>query len=176
MSNLSVRLRSGDPDAYEEFHQLFSGRLHRFISRMVGHQDAEDLVQEVFLRVLRSIRKYAETDRFEAWVYTIASNLCLDVYRRRRPTVTAPDLAASERYDPEWQAVRSEQLQALLLELRALPFEQRQVFLLREEAGLSFKEIARLLNAPLGTVLARMKYAMDRLRARFFRREVVHAV
>jgi len=176
MTDLPRRLQAGEPEAFQEFHRRYSGRLHRFIARLVGEQDAEDLVQDVMVRVLKAIRSYREADRFDAWVYRIANNLCLDTYRRHRPRASLPALAASDRFDPQWSIDRRERLEALLAEIRQLPFEQKQVFLLREEAGLSFKEISRMLDAPLGTVLARMKYAMDRLRARLFRPEVAHAL
>lgn len=166
MESLAVRLKRGEPGAFEDMHRAYSGRIHRFVERLVGPRDAEDLTQEVFLRVLRAIPQYRESERFEAWLYTIANNLCLDAYRRRRPVVTLSDQAESPCASPESQAIRREQLQDLLEELRRLPLEQRQVFLLREEAGLSFKEISAMMEAPLGTVLTRMKYAMDRLRAR----------
>lgn len=175
MDPLAQRVQRGDPGAFDELHRAYSGRIHRFIERMVGPRDAEDLTQEVFLRVIKGLRRYREAERFEAWIFTIVNNLCLDAYRRRKPVAEAPELPAPRRFEPDRSAERRERLEALLAELRCLPFEQRQVFLLREEAGLSFKEVSETLNAPLGTVLARMKYAMDRLRSRLSR-EVNRAV
>lgn len=174
MPDLPERLRRGDPAAFDDFHRRFSGRIHRFVQRLVGRTDAEDLTQEVLLRVLASIRSYRGSDRFEAWLYTIAHNVCVDRLRRR--PVAPLHGAEPEEETPDMTAVREERLQALLEEVRALPFEQRRVFLLRLEAGLTFREIAVLLEEPLGTVLARMKYATDRLRARLRARGVSHVV
>jgi len=177
MEDLPRRLKRGDPAAFDEFHRAYSGRLLRFVTRLVGLRDAEDLAQEVYVRVLRSLPAYREEQRFESWLFTIANHLCVDAHRRRRATVEPLGVEAPRRYEPDWAAARREQFEAVLAELRGLPFEQRQVFILREDAGLSFKEIARTLDEPLGTVLARMKYAMDRLRARLSPREVKeHAV
>jgi RNA polymerase sigma-70 factor (ECF subfamily) len=168
MEDLPRLLQKGEPAAFDEFHRRYSGRLLRFVERLCGPRDAEDIAQEVYLRLLRSLPAYREEQRFEAWLFTIANRLCVDAHRRRRPTVqaAAAALAAPARFEPDRAADRRERFEALLAELRRLPFEQRQVFLLREEGGLPFQEIARMLDAPLGTVLARMKYAMDRLRAR----------
>lgn len=167
MDDLPRRLKAGEPAAFEEFHRRYSGRLLRFVERLCGPRDAEDIAQDVYVRVLRSLPAYREEQRFEAWLFTIANRLCVDAHRRRRRTVDAVDaLPAPPRFEPDRAADRRERFEALLAEVRKLPFEQRQVFLLREEAGLSFQEIAKTLQAPLGTVLARMKYAMDRLRAR----------
>ena len=137
MEDLVKGLQAGDTGSFERFVQQYGDRLHRFIRRLVGPRWMEDVTQEVFLRIHRSIGTYRPGGSFNAWVYTLANNLCIDFLRRQRraernlqePVNVAPTsgdvLAASEMRD------------AILRAVEQLPVEQRQVFLLREEAGLT---------------------------------------
>lgn len=153
-------LRAGEPKAYERLVSEFGGRLRRFAARMAGPEVADDVAQEVFLRVYRSIRTFDPSGSLPAWVFTIANNLCVDHLRRRRPGRRLPSPAS----DPSEEAEGREAREALIRAVDALPEEQKRVFHLREEAGLTFREIAGLLGCPLGTALGRMHAAMAGLR------------
>jgi RNA polymerase sigma-70 factor (ECF subfamily) len=163
MTDLVRGLQAGDARAYERLVRDYGDRIYRFVRRMVGDRLADDLTQEVFVRVHRSIATYEPGGSFESWLFTIANNLCVDALRRRRDERGRPDLLepAVRVADPlEERELHS----ALLRAVAELPEEQRQVFLLREEAGLPFKEIARLTECPINTALGRMHYAMEHLR------------
>jgi RNA polymerase sigma-70 factor (ECF subfamily) len=172
MSDLVEGLKAGRPEAFERLVRELGDRIFRFVKRLVGPQWADDVTQEVLIRVFRSIGTYQPTGRFESWIFTIANNLCIDHARKRRPepalTEADEDLQA-ERFASgaptplEDLEVREERA-ALLKAVERLPLEQRQVFLLREEGGLSFREIADALSCPLNTALGRMHYAMENLR------------
>jgi RNA polymerase sigma-70 factor (ECF subfamily) len=102
------------------------------------------------------------------WLYTIARNACVDGARRERSRATEPlehEPAASSSSDPERAAASAELRPVLESAIAALPEAQREVFLLREMAGIPFHEIARLTNAPEPTVKSRMRYALEALRA-----------
>lgn len=172
MEDLVRGLKEGRPGTFERLVRDYGDRIYRFARRMVGPAGAEDVVQEVFLRVHRSIRAYRPGGRFESWLFTIANNICIDVARRRRPEVRMDDpreFAPWERFPsrssgPVEILEDKERRRALLAAVGRLPLEQRQVFLLREEGGLSFREIADAVGCPLNTALGRMHYAMENLR------------
>ena len=172
MDELIGGLQAGRPEAFERLVREYGDRIYRFVKRLSGERSAEDLTQEVFIRVHRSIESYRPEGRFESWLFTIANNLCIDQARRRKPEASlsdvdeslAPERFASDVREPLEALEEEERRRALLKAVERLPFEQRQVFLLREEAGLSFREIADLMRCPLNTALGRMHYAMESLR------------
>lgn len=172
MDELVQGLAAGRPEAFEALVRDYGDRLYRFIKRMAGERWAEDLTQEVFVRVHRSIRSYRPTGRFESWLFTIASHLAIDFLRKQRPEASlsevdaelSPERFASKGLQPSDALEEGERRRALLRAVERLPVDQKQVFLLREEAGLSFKEIAEIAGCPLNTALGRMHYAMEHLR------------
>jgi RNA polymerase sigma-70 factor (ECF subfamily) len=172
MDELIRGLKAGRPEAFERLVRDFGDRIFRYVKRLAGERSAEDLTQEVFIRVHRSIDAYRPEGRFESWLFTIASNLCIDHARRRKPEVSlseldeefAPERFAADAPEPGDQAEEGERHRALLKAVERLPFEQKQVFLLRQEAGLTFQEIAEMTKCPLNTALGRMHYAMEALR------------
>jgi len=164
MADLIRGLQAGEAAAYERLVREYGDRIYRFVRRMVGDRSAEDLTQEAFVRIHRSVASYEPGGSFDSWLFTIANNLCIDHLRRRRE-----ERALSEEHEPA--AARAadpvdarELRDALTHAIAQLPPEQKQVFLLREEAGIPFREIARMTGCPLNTALGRMHYAMEHLR------------
>ena len=165
MDDLVTGLKAGDPAAFESLVRGFGDRLYRFVRRLVGERWADDLTQDVFMRVYRTIGAYRPTGRFEAWMYTVANNVCVDFLRRRRPEAPLSDAEPDLQGPSSLERIEEdERRDALLKAVERLPADQKQVFLLREEAGLSFKEISDVLGCPLNTALGRMHYAMEHLR------------
>ena len=164
MDDLVGGLKAGDPAAFESLVRGFGDRLYRCVRRLVGERWADDVTQDVFLRVYRTIASYRPTGRFEAWMYTVANNVCVDFLRRRRPEAALTEAEEMEGRSPLERIEEDERRAALLKAVERLPVDQKQVFLLREEAGMSFKEIADVLGCPLNTALGRMHYAMEHLR------------
>lgn len=172
MDDLVSGLAAGRPDAFDRLVSEFGDRIYRFVKRLAGERWAEDLTQEVFLRVHRSAAGYRPTGRFDSWLFTIANNLCIDWMRKQRPEQSmsavdeelAPERFAGPAREPLELLEGAERRRAILKAVEALPLEQKQVFLLREEGGLSFKEIAEVARCPLNTALGRMHYALEHLR------------
>ena len=172
MDELVAGLKAGRPEAFERLVREHGDRVYRFVKRLVGPRWADDVTQEVMIRVFRSIGTYRPTGRFESWLFTIANNLCIDHARKRRPESALSDVdedLTAERFVADGPAPledleSQEERRALLKAVERLPLEQRQVFLLREEGGLSFREIADATGCPLNTALGRMHYAMENLR------------
>lgn len=184
LAGLIQAAQEGDSASFDRLIEQFSDRIFGFLFRMTGaRQDAEDLMQETFVRVVRTIRSYQHDGRFEAWLFRIAANLARDRLRRiRRTPKVVRDLAGAggggEEEAPltptEWAAgahepadaalIRLEDRDALNAALAALPDGEREVVMLRHFSQLSFKDIAEALGCPLGTALARAHRGLARLR------------
>lgn len=179
---LMLAFRKGDVRSFELLVRRHRGAVFNFILRFTGNrQRAEDVLQETWLKVVRSAPEYEAKAKFTTWVYTIARNLCVDSARkesyRRTESLDAtvgpsdqgrslgellPDGAAS----PERGAFNSRLRPLLESALQALPEEQREVFILREYSGIAFKEIAQVTGVAENTVKSRMRYALEGLRRR----------
>jgi len=160
MNDLIQGLKAGDGRAFEQLVQEFGDRVHRYVARLAGVEGAEDLTQEVFLRVYRSIGSFEPSGGLAPWIFTIATHLSVDQLRKRKAVPEGP-IRPNHSGDP----IEARELRETLFEAIArLPEDQRRVFHLREEAGLSFREIAQVLRCPPGTALWRMHAAMTRLR------------
>lgn len=174
---LIAAYRSGRAEAFDELLRRYQGALFAYLVRMTGRREsAEDLFQETFLRLLRSLPGYQSRGQFKPWLYRLATNLCIDHFRRqgRRAAVSLDaekedearriDLLAASGARPDRATGEAQFLAALEAAIAALPENQRQVYLLRTVSELSFREIAEILDCPLGTALGRMHDALAKLR------------
>jgi RNA polymerase sigma-70 factor, ECF subfamily len=160
--------RGGDAGAFETLYRRHRGGLYRFILRAIKQRAAaEELFQEVWIRVIEARSRYAPQARFTTWLYTIAHNLVVDHWRRKGLTLVDLDQApAAESSDnPARQAEARESLSRLIQALEALPAAQREAFLLHEEGGLSVAEIAAVTGAGEEAAKSRLRYAMAKLKA-----------
>lgn len=176
---LLERYRRGDARAMDRLVERHAGAVYAFARRMVGDGPAaEDLVQEVWLKVLRGAAAFDGRSRFTTWLFAVTRNACLDHARRRRrePAVEEPRPDEGPGVDgvadpspPVIDRVARRELSRLLEQaVAALPLEQREVFLLREQTDMSFQEISAALGVPRDTVKSRMRYALGHVR-RFLR-------
>jgi RNA polymerase sigma-70 factor (ECF subfamily) len=173
--------RDGNPRAFELLLARHERRVWNFLRRSVGDPTlAEDLLQEVFLRVIKARAEWKGEAKFTTWVYAIARNLCVDHARRAvhrdarsldAPTrrdddgsETLHDHLASRTRDAEGLASDGQVRARVDQAIAALPADQREVFLLREVMDMPFAEIATVVGAPEPTVKSRMRYALERLR------------
>jgi RNA polymerase sigma-70 factor, ECF subfamily len=167
---LMRRFRAGEGGAFPVLLQRHRARVFAFVLRLTQDRSrAEDVLQETWLRVVRGAASYTPTAKFTTWVYTIARNVCVDGARREQhraaePLEEEPPDAGTPWNDPERGAGLAELRPLLEAAVAALPAEQREVFLLREVAGVPFAEIARITGAPEPTVKSRMRYALEALR------------
>ncbi len=175
------RYLAGDASAFQTILERHGQRIYNFIVRQTGdRQGAQDLVQEVFLRVVRRAHTFRGQSKFTTWLFTIARNLCVDqarkaVHRRvvlndeplRRDSddgATLLDRAKDGGPLPD-KGTRDRRFRAALEQaLGRLPGEQREVFLMREIKGLKFREIAEVVGVPENTIKSRMRYALVALR------------
>lgn len=164
-AHLVDRLRRGDPRAFEALVIAYQHRVFGVALRMLRNRaEAEEIAQEVFLRVHRAIDDFRGEARLSTWLYTIASRLCLNRLasgERRAPREGEETLErlASGDADPADELERSELETALHRAIAELPEERRIVVVLRDVEGLSYEEIAQALELELGTVRSRLHRA-----------------
>jgi len=179
-----LAFKSGDARAFSTLVQRHRGPVYNFILRFTGHrQRAEDVLQETWLKVVRSSSEWQPKAKFTTWVYTIARNLCVDSARkesfRKADSLDAPayhdesdgrsmgDLVADEGAHIPDRAAHNARIRPMIEKaLESLPTEQREIFLLREYQGIGFKEIAEVTGVNENTVKSRMRYALEGLRKR----------
>jgi RNA polymerase sigma-70 factor (ECF subfamily) len=163
---------SGKDHAFEKLFRRYERPLFTFILRFVGdRQVSEDMFQQTWLKVIRALPQYEERGSFSSWLFGIANNCCVDQVRKKRRS-RVDDLTSSEGMDrlpdedsdPEETLLKQEQVSWLEKAVERLPVEQRQVVLMRLFGEIPFKEIARIVECPLNTVLGRMHYAIKNLR------------
>ena len=166
----------GEERAFQELVDRYQTRLLNFIYRTIGDREkAEDLVQEVFIRVYRHLHRFDRSKKFSTWIYTIASNLAKNELRNRsrNPLVLFQTLLKNRQEDQrplEWEdnTYRPDDLfrkRALKAQVDAavdqLPEHHRTVFILREMEGKTYEEIAEITDTNLGTVKSRLNRARN---------------
>ena len=174
---LITAVRAGAEGAWEDFLAAYGRRLYGYFFRATrSHHDAEDLLGEIMLRLVRKMGEYDDRGRFEPWLFRIASNLVRDRIRRAKARPTPMSLESNDEQiglgetisGPETPVdtglLAGEDNSALAEALEQLPEKSRQMVLLRHFGDMSFKEIAEIYDCPVGTVLARVHRALKRLR------------
>lgn len=166
----------GEERAFEELVTRYQTRLLNFVFRTIGDREkAEDLIQEVFVRVYRHIRRFDRSKKFSTWIYTIASNLAKNELRNRsrNPLVLFQTIRKNWQEDdrplqfedhasrPD-DLYRKRHLRSLVeASVALLPVHHREVFVLRELEGKSYEEIAAITSCNLGTVKSRLNRARN---------------
>lgn len=173
-TDLMVAYRDGDVAAFENLYERHKGSLYRYYLRQ-GLNDAiaAELFQEVWMKIIRARERYRPAARFTTYMYQIAHNCLIDHYRRSGRSVTTFDegivavqeLPGSDCDGPESGAVSLETRERFRAALAVLPDEQREAFVLREEAGLGLTDIAAATGVSAETAKSRLRYAVRKLRS-----------
>lgn len=166
----------GDLSAFQVLLDIYNKPLFNYLLRLLRRtEDAEDALQEVWFKVIRQAHTYTDQGRFSSWIYRIAHNHSMDVFRRGNhfpleeesgdPEHGESRLDRLESGNPSPRDLLMEQERYDLLEAAVgqLPEAMREVYILRAMNDVPFKDIAVIQNAPLGTVLSRMHQAVQRL-------------
>jgi RNA polymerase sigma-70 factor (ECF subfamily) len=165
---LYSRFRKGETAAFDMLYERYRQPLYLFLLRSTpSKSDAEDLFQELWTRVIHARDQFQEGS-VKAWLFRIARNLEIDMYRRRslRPMADSERVDASAATDPlpEQRAHDADCGDRLVAAIDSLPRDQREAFLLKEETGLPLTDIAQLVSVGRETIKSRLRYAMKHLR------------
>lgn len=168
-SALMLRYKDGDDSAFETLYRRHNDALYRYLLRLCRHQHtAEDLYQETWSRIIRSRSRYRPTAKFTTYLYRIGHNCFIDHLRRNKrhnvESVVDPDTTMDRSDQPAVLVEKSEARERLEAALLVLPDEQRDVFLLHEEAGLNLDAIAHVTGVSRETAKSRLRYAVKKLK------------
>lgn len=171
---------AGDADAFEYLLRQYQSQIYNLCLRLTGNrEDAADMTQEAFLRAWNGLARFQFEAAFSTWLYRLASNVCLDHLRalKRRPKVSltvedeegkTQELSITDDAPtPEEAVIRVEENARLQQAMQALEPEQRQILTLRAINGLSYTDIAAILEVKEGTVKSRLARAQDALRKKY---------
>jgi RNA polymerase sigma-70 factor (ECF subfamily) len=173
-SDLITRAAGGDPGAFQALVEQHRSMVYRVAYQFAGnHHDAEDIAQEVFIKVYRSLDRFRQDSQLTSWLYRIVMNACIDHRRRHDPAASAFTEEAEfkllntpeETPGPEERAYAGELGEVLESEIGRLPHGQRLVFIMRHHQGLKLCEIAAALDLAEGTVKRQLHAAVHRLRS-----------
>jgi RNA polymerase sigma-70 factor (ECF subfamily) len=176
-AELVKAFKNGVTGAFDGLVSKYKGPLYAYLLRISHDRDsADELFQEVFIKVFRKLSSYGEREKFSAWLFTVAHHAVMDHFRagarRREDSLdlsvdgrpSLGDTLASAEPGPEGILERAERAGTVQAAFDRLSPEQREVFILRHYSGLSFKEIAGITGVPIGTVLARMSRGLAKMR------------
>jgi RNA polymerase sigma-70 factor (ECF subfamily) len=167
---------SGDTQAFGRLVERYQSRLLNAVTRTVGRRaEAEDIVQEAFVRAFEAIDRFRQRSTFYTWLYRIAFNLVASMHRQRRyrsgppggppaEPVRVEELEAADTANPEAQVEVNEQRRRVQQAISELPETFRLALVLREIEGMNYGEIGEVLRVPVGTVKSRIYRARMDLR------------
>lgn len=171
MKKVIAQVLSGNTEAFAYIVNMYEAKIYNLALRMLRHHaDAQDVTQEVFIKVFRQLENYREEAQFSTWIYRIATNACLDrIRKQRREQRQAKAWLVSQSSGGETpdSILEKRQMEEMLLEeISALPEKYRLILLLYHQQGLSYKEIADVLNISVQAVGTRLHRAKALLKKR----------
>ncbi|MGB9629837.1 MAG: sigma-70 family RNA polymerase sigma factor [Thermodesulfobacteriota bacterium] len=169
-SDLILRCQKGDQGAFKEIFDLYHKKVYRIAYGMVRErEDALDIVQEVFIKLFRSIRNFRGKSKFYTYLYRMTMNTAIDHARKMGKS---PQSKAEEDWaqfpdtiekGPDRLLLQKELEERVNWAMRKLPGEQRTALLLREVEGLSYKEMAEIVGCSIGTIMSRLHYGRKKI-------------
>jgi RNA polymerase sigma-70 factor (ECF subfamily) len=175
-SELIKRAQDGDSKAYDGLLKKYKNSVYNLVYRMVRDvQEAEDLTQEAFIKAFNSLASFNEEYAFSTWLYKIATNNCIDFFRKRKLQTYSLDKPIQYKdseiqheipdpdLNPEKSILARERSHLIQEAIKTLPEKYYTAILLRHNEEKSYEEISEILNLPLGTVKARIFRAREML-------------
>lgn len=171
-AELVTRAKSGEPQAFEELVRRYRndvfGLSYHFLR---NREEAWDVSQEVFIKAFRSLKRFRGDSGIKTWLLRIAANHCKDHFKKRRlPTVSMDALPTQDFFaapsDPGQELANTELGKAIQTALDGISPKHRMAFVLREYEGMSYKEMAEVMNCSEGTVMSRLHHARKKLQSK----------
>jgi RNA polymerase sigma-70 factor (ECF subfamily) len=165
---LPLRAKAGDRQAFAQLVDVLYPRSLRFALHMVGNrEDAEEAVQDAFIRIYHNLGRFRDDARFEPWLFRILANRCRSLMeKRRRHSVLIQYGELPERFSAAPEGETRDVTEEIYRILATLPVEQREAFLLRHVEDMAYEDIAAVTGVGLSALRMRVKRACDVLRAR----------
>ena len=166
-TELIENCKSGDGEAFRKLLNVYRKQLFGYLWRLGGSQyAAEELFQETTIKIWKGLKNYNGKNKFSSWIFTIAHNTAMDSFRKKKNNEIEIDenTLLVSNYTPDQNIVKNENNVLINRAIKNLNMKQKEVFLLRQHSGMKFKEIAKVTDQPLNTVLSHMNYAVKKLR------------
>lgn len=176
-NRLAKLARQGNRSAFAELVDLYKDKIYNLAYRMLGNrQEAEDVVQETFLRMYTNLDRYDESYKFSTWIYRIGTNLCIDRLRKRRLTFSLDaeqqdgegldgySMLHSNEATPEKQLIISETQAQIHNAIEKLPEKYKSIVILKYLHDLSLQEISEIVDMPVSTIKTRVHRGRELLR------------
>lgn len=170
---LIERVKKGDQEAFNPLVERYKLPLYKVMYRMVyNRDDAEDLVEEAFIKAFRSLKKFETGRPFYAWICRIAVNNAINYLRKEKRAQVQPlefveHRLAAKKGDPVKMTAQKVLQEKIAASMARLPEDDRTILILRVDEEFSYEEISKILNIPRGTVMSRLARARQRLREIF---------
>ena len=175
LSEIISLCQTGDKGGFDKLLKAYGPRMYGYFLRAVGStSEAEDLLQDLFVRLLENIRDYHHEGKFDNWLFRMAANLVRDRARHKGKYISLQwasddqsertDIIESTEPGPEQQVERQEEYDRLQQVLRELEPLDRQIIILRHYGKMSFRELAQHFDIPIGTVLAKVHRGLKKLK------------
>lgn len=164
------RCKGGDQEALRQIYEKYEGDLLTMAAHLLGDRaEAEDVLQDIFLRFVQSLDTFSLTSSLKAYLSTCVLNRCRDRFRQVGRTRTVPldsaQLAICAGQTPDQTAMGREELQRVNQAMAHLPADQREAVVMHLTGGMKFQAIAQVQNVSVKTVLSRYRYGLDKLRS-----------
>ncbi len=172
--SLMLGYAAGDAVAFETLYRRHKGPVYRYMLKLCRHEAvAEELFQDVWMKLINARESYVASAKFTTWLYKLAHNQFIDHYRKQTVRIVedhSTDIDDMEhdqqsKSNPEQQVQVEQSIDQFTKLLDALPNEQREVFLLKEEAGMSIADIAETIGINHEAAKSRLRYAITKLRS-----------
>lgn len=168
-------LSKGDEEAYRYLYKVYAPKIGALVKSYLGTDDIDDVIQEVFVRIYKNIKKFRGDSKLSTWIYRITVNVCNNVYKKLKNKGLSVDLMESnneEEYTYQFSTdedVRKNVTDEILYEklrkvLDTLNPEDRAILFMKEIDGLTYEEIGEILKRPEGTIKSRLHYIKEKIR------------
>ncbi|MEN3043475.1 MAG: RNA polymerase sigma factor [Fervidobacterium sp.] len=174
--NLFIKaLSKGEEEAYRYLYKNYAPKIGALVKSYLGSDDIDDVIQEVFLRIYKNIKKFRGESKLSTWIYRITVNVCNNVYKKLKSKGIILDITESNESDeytyqfPTEEDVKKNVTDEILYEklrkiLDTLNPEDRALLFMKEIDGLTYEEIGNILKKPEGTVKSRLHYIKEKIR------------
>ncbi|MCK4352995.1 sigma-70 family RNA polymerase sigma factor [candidate division WOR-3 bacterium] len=168
-AELIKNYKLGDEESFEKLLCKYKGPLFNYILKMIGNKTiSEDIFQDVWLNIIKSLHRYKERNKFSAYLFKLAHSRTIDHLRKQKHEIqVARGFIPRYSLSPHEAIYKKELISILNNAVSKLSLKEKEVFLLRQHTEMTFKEIALMLKCPLNTVLGRMHNAILNLRKTF---------
>ncbi len=170
--NLIRKCRNGDTNAFKSLVEMMQHYAYYLAFKiLLNEDDAKDSVQETFVKIWKNIDNYRDEYLFSTWMYKIVVNTCLDKIKGKKNNISLKPEHEDSHNAAETSIINRDLIRQIKILSKDLPYKQRIIFILKDLQGLSFDEVAKVLDMPKGRIKSNLYYARKNIRDKLFKIE-----